>query len=306
MARILTIGSINLDEVFTVPHFIRPGETMACKTYERFVGGKGNNQSTALVRAGAEVHHAGKVGQDGLFAVDLLRESGVDTSRVLTSDIPTGRALIQVDPSGQNCIILFGGANRGITEQDVDTFLDGWGPGDSVLFQNEVSSLAYAMEQAKLRGLKIYFNPSPADDIIAQLPLDSVDCFILNEIEGAILADRDVSTAREQADRILSALRTRFPRADILLTLGGSGSRFSSPRLEGPLSVAATADVPVDTTAAGDTFTGYFIAALLRNADVRRALEEASTAAGICVSRKGAVSSIPWRNEVLARLSSVS
>ncbi len=301
MARILTIGSINLDEVFTVPHFIRPGETMACKAYERFVGGKGNNQSTALVRAGAEVYHAGKVGQDGLFAVDLLRESGVDTRRVLTSDIPTGRALIQVDPSGQNCIILFGGANRGITEQDVDLFLDGWGAGDSVLFQNEVSSLAYAMEQAKRKGLKIYFNPSPADDIIARLPLESVDCFILNEIEGAILADRDVATAREDSDSILAALRTRFPRADILLTLGGSGSRFSSPRLESPISVAATGDSPVDTTAAGDTFTGYFIAAQLRGADVRTAMEEASIAAGICVSRKGAVSSIPWRTEVLAR-----
>ncbi|MFH2116369.1 MAG: ribokinase [Spirochaetota bacterium] len=292
MPRILNIGSINLDEVFSVPHFIRPGETMSCRGYERFVGGKGNNQSTALGRAGAAVHHAGRIGQDGHFAIELLAQSNVDTSRVRSAEVPTGRALIQVDEQGQNCIILFGGANRAITPEDVDAFLEGWGDGDAVLFQNEISSLPYAMEEAKKKGLRIYFNPSPADELLAGLPLDSVDCFILNEVEGAMLAGLEAGP-----DAMLAALRSRFPRAELLLTLGASGARYDSP--DGTrVTVPAERVIAVDTTAAGDTFTGYFIAARLRGEDPRVAMEEATAAAAICVQKPGAATSIPYQAEL--------
>ncbi len=295
MPRILNIGSINLDEVFSVPHFIQPGETMAGRGYQRFVGGKGNNQSTALARAGAETHHAGKVGADGRFAVDLLRSAGVDVSRVREGDTPTGRALIQVDPAGQNCIILYGGANRDIAEADVDYFLEGWGAGDAVLFQNEISSLGYAMRQARSRKLRLFFNPSPADEIIPTLPLDAVDCFILNEIEGALLAGTDAA----DADQVLGALRRRFPGADVLLTLGAAGARYAGA--DGTQCRVAAAPVKaVDTTAAGDTFTGYFIAALLDGAGPQAAMELAARAAGICVTRQGAASSIPRRDELIS------
>jgi ribokinase len=318
MSRILSIGSINLDEVFSVPHFIRPGETMACLSFERFVGGKGNNQSTALVRAGAEVHHAGKVGADGLFAVELLRDSGVDASRVIETAVPTGRALIQVDPSGQNCILLFGGANRAITNADIDAFLTGWGKGDAVLFQNEISALPYAIERAKKQGLRIYLNPSPADEVIRTLPLDAVDCFILNEIEGALLAGENLAgevvaggglaggkdsplSVAEQGEKVLGTLRKRFPHADIVLTLGAAGACYSG--VDGTkLTVPAAPVKPVDTTAAGDTFTGYFIAAMLRGETPAVAMKEATAAAGICVTRKGAVVSIPRREEVSRQL----
>jgi ribokinase len=314
MPRILNIGSINLDEVFSVPHFIRPGETMSCRAYERFVGGKGNNQSTALGRAGARVHHGGKVGQDGLFAVELLAHSNVDTSRVRTAGVPTGRALIQVDETGQNCIILYGGANRDITHDDVDAFLKGWGKGDAILFQNEISALAYAMEEAKKRGLKIYFNPSPADDLLAELPLEAVDCFILNEVEGAMLTGQETGSGgagglqspetglqhiisggmESQVDSMLAALRKRFPGAELLLTLGAAGSLYSGP--DGlRMAVPAKAVRAVDTTAAGDTFTGYFLAARLRGEDIRTALEEATAAAAFCVQKPGAAASIPYR-----------
>jgi len=319
MSRILSIGSINLDEVFSVPHFIKPGETMACLSFERFVGGKGNNQSTALVRAGAEVHHAGKIGADGRFAVELLRDSGVDASRIIEAAVPTGRALIQVDPSGQNCILLFGGANRAITNADIDAFLTGWGKGDAVLFQNEISALPYAIERAKKQGLRIYLNPSPADEVIRTLPLEAVDCFILNEIEGALLAGEELAgegvagkglagegfaggknstlSIAAQGEKVLGGLRKRFPHADIVLTLGAAGACYSG--VDGTnLTVPAAPVKPVDTTAAGDTFTGYFIAAMLRGETAVVAMKEASTAAGICVTRKGAVVSIPRRDEV--------
>lgn len=314
MSRILSIGSINLDEVFSVSHFIRPGETMACLSFERFVGGKGNNQSTALARAGAEVHHAGKIGADGRFAVELLRDSGVDASRVIEADVPTGRALIQVDPSGQNCILLFGGANRAISNADIDVFLTGWGKGDAVLFQNEISALSYAMERAKKQGLRIYLNPSPADEVIRTLPLEAVDCFILNEIEGALLAGEELAgegfmvggkdsalSVADQGEKVLLALRKRFPQADIVLTLGAAGACYSG-RDGTELVVPAAPVKPVDTTAAGDTFTGYFIAAVLRGETPAIAMKEASVAAGICVTRKGAVVSIPRRGEVRKHL----
>lgn len=297
MPRILNLGSINLDEVFTVPHFIRPGETMACRSYNRFVGGKGNNQSTALGRAGAEVHHAGKVGPDGHFAVDQLRESGVDVSRVTESTQATGRALIQVDECGQNCIILYGGANRDIDESDVDAMLDGWGAGDAIIFQNEISCLGYAIAQAYKRSMKIFLNPSPADDIIGTLPLDAVDCFILNELEGAMLAGLDAVSGPVFADEVLERLRCRFPKADLVLTLGADGARWSGADGES-FAVPAARVTPVDTTAAGDTFTGYLVAALLRRVVPVAAMREATAAAGICVTRIGAVPSIPWRREL--------
>lgn len=295
MSRILNIGSINLDEVFAVPHFVRPGETMACLNYERFIGGKGNNQSTALARAGANVFHAGRIGSDGRFGAEALRDSGVDINRILESDVPTGRAIIQVDSTGQNCIILSGGANRTITRSDMDSFLDGWGRGDAVLFQNEISEAAYAMKKAAQLGLRIFFNPSPADESINLFPLDKVDCFILNEVEGAILCG--LEPAETEPKGILSCLRLRFPRADLVLTLGAAGSCYSGA--DGfELAVPAVSARVVDTTAAGDTFTGFFIASTLRGKNPAFALDEATRAAGICVSRKGAVTSIPRLSEL--------
>jgi ribokinase len=295
VSRILNIGSINLDEVFSVPHFIRPAETMACRSYERFIGGKGNNQSTALGRAGAAVHHAGKVGEDGRAAIAALAAAGVDVSRVVEADTPTGRALIQVDEDGQNCIILYGGANRAITHADVDAFLEGWGKGDSVLFQNEVSSLGYAMERAAEAGLRVFFNPSPADEIIETLPLENVDCFILNEVEGAMLSDLSAEIADPRV--MLAALRSRFRHADLVLTLGSEGVLYSGSDGE-ELAVAAERVQVVDTTAAGDTFTGYYIAAVLRGEKASVALAEATRAAAICVTRRGAAPSIPMRSEL--------
>jgi len=307
VARILNIGSINLDEVFSVPHFIRPGETMASLSYNRFIGGKGTNQSIALARAGASVAHAGMVGADGGVAVDLIGGAGVDISLIGTSGQPTGRALIQVDRMGQNCIILYPGANRAISESDVDRFLDGYGEGDFLLLQNETSCLAYAMERASSRGLKVFFNPSPAEEAITSLPLGTLDCLILNEVEGAFLAGLEPAEAQDMgggasmADLVLKALAKKFPRTNLVLTLGSAGVSYLGADGRALHHDAVDAEV-VDTTAAGDTFTGYFIAAVMRGAGPELALHEASVAASICVSRQGASPSIPTRAELSPQL----
>lgn len=188
MGKILTFGSLNVDYVYHVPHFVAPGETLAASKREVNCGGKGLNQSIAAARAGAEVFHAGKIGADGQILTDMLSQSGVDISYIQHSSGPSGHAIIQVDPSGQNCILLFGGSNQEITTQEVDQVLANFGPGDRIILQNEINNLAYIMQQAAARGLDIVFNPSPIDASIQSLPLELVSLLVLNEIEGAAQA----------------------------------------------------------------------------------------------------------------------
>ena len=282
---------MNIDEVFQVPRFVRPAETIPCRSYARHSGGKGNNQSVALARAGASVSLAGRIGADGRFLLDGLVAAGVDVSRVIEGGTPTGRAIIQVDDEGQNCIIHLGGANNEISRADIDGFLAGWGAGDSILFQNETSEVGYALAEASRRGLSLFFNPSPVKENLRDLPLDKVDYLILNEVEGAALA------GDAEPGAILRVLRSRLPATNLVLTLGADGLRYSGA--DGTSLVLAAEKVEVvDTTAAGDTFTGFFIAALLRGEAPRTALGEAVRAASVCVTRAGAAESIPTRGEL--------
>lgn len=301
MKRILVIGSINFDEVYSVTDIVIPGQTISCSSYNRYLGGKGNNQAIALARAGASVSFGGKCGSDGKDAVDFLASCGVDTDRIGVSSAPTGRAIIQVDRRGENSIIVYGGANRDIGLEDLEEILRGWGEGDSVLFQNEISSLAEAIALAHDRGLRVYLNPSPADSVINSLPLDLVDCLILNSLEASLISGLD----ERRSDALVTALVRKFPETEILVTLGAKGSLWSDGTGESVRMGAASVSV-VDTTAAGDTFTGYFIAARLRGESPEKAMREASAAAGLCVTCAGAVPSIPERQKVLEALQSGS
>ena len=292
--RILNFGSLNIDNVYAVDHFLRPGETMSSGTLEIFCGGKGLNQSIAMARAGAAVYHAGCVGNlDGEGLINALLKAGVDVSLIRRTDGVTGHAIIQVHKNGQNCILLFGGANQEITKTQVDETLASFEAGDLLLLQNEINELSYIIEQAEHKGMKIYLNPSPVTEDLLKLPLDLVDCFVLNEIEAS---DLNGESAPEESLPML--LRSRYEQADILLTLGDRGSVYwdgNTLLRQSAFSVKA-----VDTTAAGDTFTGYFIARLAAGFDRKEALLTASKAASVAVSRKGAAVSIPTIEEVAA------
>lgn len=183
MAHILSYGSLNLDLVYQVPHFVQAGETLSSTSRTVHCGGKGLNQSIAAARAGGTVSHAGKIGGDGTVLTDILRESGVDTDFVTVGDGPSGHAVIQVDPSGQNCILLFGGCNQEITHEEIDRVLAHFQAGDYLILQNEINGLDYLMTQAARRGLRIVFNPSPIDESISRLPLGEAWLLIFNEIE---------------------------------------------------------------------------------------------------------------------------
>lgn len=293
--RIVNIGSLNVDFVYDVDHFVQKGETISSKGRSAFAGGKGLNQSIALGRAGVEVFHAGLVGREGAFLRDLLRDSGVNVEWVReVEDCPSGHAIIQRDAEGDNCIILYGGANRMVDEAFVDEVLSSFSPDDWALLQNETGSLAYAIHAAKDRGMRVVLNPSPVDDVLLGCPLELVDCFILNEGEAARIVGLDV--ARSTPERLLAAMGERFPRADTVLTIGSEGSMC---RCSGEVFLQSALRVDaVDTTAAGDTFTGYYLAERAKGHDAPGALRVASAASAIAVSREGAAPSIPVRSEV--------
>ena len=288
--KILNFGSLNIDHVYQVDHFVAAGETEHSNGYAQHMGGKGLNQSVALARAGAETYHAGCVGADGAFLVDYLVQSGVHTEYIRTIHTPTGHALIQVDRTGQNCILLFGGANQCVTAAMVDEVLSHFDRGDILLLQNEISGLEAIMRAAHARGLRIALNPSPAAANLNTLPLDTVEWFILNEVEGAQI------TGETEPDAIADALLRRWPGCRVVLTLGKRGVLYCD---ESQRCRHGVYRVPVvDTTGAGDTFAGYFLAGAAAGRPIPQVLRDASIASSLAVSRAGAAQSIPTAQEV--------
>ena len=252
--KILNFGSLNLDLVYQMPHFVRAGETLSSTGFSRNVGGKGLNQSVALAKAGAEIYHAGLVGEDGEMLRAFLADNGVDTRFVRTIDQPSGHAVIQVVPEGNNCIFLYGGANQCVTEAFIQEVLENFGPGDFLVLQNEINKIDAIIHAAHARGMQVVLNPSPIADNLKTLPLEKISWFILNEIEGAELS------GETEADRILDKLTALYPHAKIVLTLGGDGSVYAGDGER--VRQRAYRVQAVDTTAAGDTFTGFFFAAV--------------------------------------------
>lgn len=294
---ILNYGSLNLDETYAVPHMVRPGETLSSQGMERHSGGKGLNQSLALARAEAAVAHAGSVGEDGGMLTDLLREAGVDISRVRVVSCPTGRAVIQVEKGGQNAILLYPGANAVALEPEAA--LKGCGAGDWLLLQNETAGSAGVFQAAVKRGMKVAVNPSPFDGRAASLPLNQASCLLVNEGEGAALAGIPLPENADTPEAflpVLHALRRRFPRTAVALTLGGLGAWYGDETRE--LYQPAYAVEAVDTTGAGDTFTGYFLAAFTQGEPPQTAMKWGTAAAALAVTRPGAAEAIPSRNEV--------
>ena len=292
MTQIYNFGSVNIDHVYTVDRFPRPGETLGSRTYRTFAGGKGFNQSIALARAGAGVCHAGMVGNDGLWLKDLLERDGVDARFLDVAEGPTGHAIIFVNPEGENSIVLHAGANHRVTKSDVSQVLGQADRGEFLLTQNETSSVADIIRLGAERGLRVVFNPAPMDAEVKTYPLDLVSVFILNEVEGADL------TGETSAEGIIEAMRRKFARAATVLTLGSDGVAYGR---EGEvLRVPAEQVRPVDTTAAGDTFIGYFLAGMTDDQSIEDALARACRAAAICVTRPGAAESIPTAAELEA------
>lgn len=289
---VVNFGSLNIDHVYAVDHFCRAGETIHTKSYTQNAGGKGLNQSIAVSRSGQKVHHAGLLGPEGTRLAELLSGSGVDLRYLKHTDVPQGHAVIQVQPDGQNCIFLYGGSNQAVTPQEIDEVLMQLNAGDYLLLQNEIANLTYLLRAAARRGLRVVLNASPISDELLNADLSGVDWLVVNEIECAAMAGCGDAQAGYET------LKQRYPSLGILLTLGSEGSVSWKDGTE--VRQCAYPVKAVDTTGAGDTFMGYFVGCLAQGMDRQTAMQYASMASAISVTRPGAAASIPLMDEVRA------
>lgn len=289
---VVNFGSLNIDHVYAVDHFCRAGETIHTKSYTQNAGGKGLNQSIAVSRSGQKVHHAGLLGPEGTRLAELLSGSGVDLRYLKHTDVPQGHAVIQVQPDGQNCIFLYGGSNQAVTPQEIDEVFMQLNAGDYLLLQNEIANLTYLLRAAARRGLRVVLNASPISDELLNADLSGVDWLVVNEIECAAMAGCGDAQAGYET------LKQRYPSLGILLTLGSEGSVSWKDGTE--VRQCAYPVKAVDTTGAGDTFMGYFVGCLAQGMERQTAMQYASMASAISVTRPGAAASIPLMDEVRA------
>ena len=288
--KVLNFGSLNLDYTYQVAHIVRAGETILAKEVNMNLGGKGFNQSVALSRAGLVCFHAGLVGEEGLEFYDACETFGIKTDYIKTVTGRCGHTVIQVDENGQNSIVLFGGANQKNSKEYVDEVLKNFDTGDVIILQNEINELPYLIDQAFAKGMTIALNPSPYDERLEECDLGKVSVFVLNETEGQQM------TGMTTPATIISAMAASYSNAKIVLTLGEGGSIYHHGDEE--LYQPAFKVDAVDTTAAGDTFTGYFVAGLIKKLPMREVLINSSKAAALAVTKHGAASSIPFMSEV--------
>lgn len=288
--KVYNFGSVNIDHVYRVPHLVAPGETLSSQSLETVLGGKGANQSVALARAGIDVVHIGQLGKTDRWARDSLSEAGVDVSQVSLLDGSSGHAIIQVDDAGENSIILHGGANQQFTRDQLASTLGQAEEGDWLLMQNECNLISSAFEIALDRGLHVALNPAPMTSDVMSLPLSRCAVLIINEIEASAMAGNDDPVAA------LKELSTRYPETRLVLTLGSRGAMLQ--HVNEQISQGVMKVNTVDTTGAGDTFVGYYLASLIGGLDDESALQRACAAAALSVTREGATPSIPMAAQV--------
>ncbi|WP_227269182.1 ribokinase [Roseobacter weihaiensis] len=282
---IYNLGSINADNVYRVPHLVAPGETLAATALTRGLGGKGANMSVAAARAAARVVHIGAVGSDGRWASDRLMEYGVDTRHIAQVSAPTGHANICVDAAGENAIVLFAGANHAVDDGMIGAALAEASAGDIFVTQNETNGQPYAAQTAQGLGLRVVYAAAPFDAGAVRTVLPFLDLLVLNEVEAAQLTAETGSNLDEMAV------------ADIVVTMGAKGCRWMSQDA-GVQDFPALEVTPVDTTGAGDTFTGYLIAGLDRGMPMAQAIDLATQAAALMVTRVGTADVIPDLKEI--------
>lgn len=291
--KVLCFGSANLDHVYKVEHFTAPGETQGCLEYVVKCGGKGVNQAIAMALAGNETYFAGIIGNDGIILKNTLVEKKVNIDYLKISDQPTGHAIIEVDQSGQNHILLYGGTNKDISIDYIDDVLAHFSKDDVIVLQNEINNVPYIIERCYEKEMKIFFNAAPYDESIQNYPIEKVTWLVVNETEGAALS------GEEDYEKILQTLKQKYPHTNILFTMGKEGSRVLTNNEDVKVEVMKVN--AVDTTGAGDTYIGYFVRGILEEMPLIETAKLATKASAIAVTRFGAVDSIPSYDEVTCK-----
>lgn len=289
--KFLNFGSINIDHTYSLPHFVQAGETISSTNFKKNIGGKGLNQSVAMAKAGLEIYHAGVISnQEKEFIFNEINKFNIKTDYIKFSDNPNGHAIIQVEESGQNCIILYSGTNSEITKDYIDDVFENFEKDDFCILQNEISNLEYIFKKCSEKEIKIIFNPSPWTDNLKELFNFPIEYILVNEVEASQIS------GFKNVEKSLDYFKNNYPNMKVVLTLGKDGVIYqdNKQKISHPIF---DIDV-VDTTAAGDTFTGYFIYGIYNNMPIKEILKLCSAASAIAVSRKGATCSIPLKYEV--------
>lgn len=292
--KIVNFGSCNIDYVYRLDRVVRGGETRQSDSMATFAGGKGLNQSIATARAGAPLFHAGCLGIDGGMLKDALAQSGVDVSLLCLVAQKNGHAIIQVEDSGENAIFIHKGSNGALTESYIDEILSHFEAGDLLMLQNEMNLTAYIIDRAYERGMQVVFNPSPVNEALAEVDIAKIRYLVLNEHEAKALCKT------ESTDAFLDYMRENYKDTHTVLTLGKQGCIYQSK--DSRIYQSAFAVKAVDTTAAGDTFMGYFVAGVAKGMPIEETLRLACAASALAVSKNGASPSIPKMEAVRAAL----
>ena len=283
--KILNFGSLNIDIFFRVENIVKPGETISAKSIEKRPGGKGLNQSVALSKSFENVYHAGSVGDDGVFLIDYLKSENINTKYIKKSDKLTGNAIIQVDDRGENSIVLYKGANFDNDKKFIDEVLDNFDKDDILVLQNEISSMKYLIDKAYEKGMKIVLNPSPITEDVKEFDFNKIDLLLVNEIESKDIANKD------NIDESINYFMATYPNINLIVTLGSKGSIFVNKNEK--IKQEGIKVESVDSTGAGDTFTGFFVSYFYQGKNVRDCLKFASLASALSVTKSGASISIP-------------
>jgi ribokinase len=296
---VVVLGSINTDLVVRAPRFPRPGETMHGSDFVVVGGGKGANQATAAARLGAPVQFIGAVGADdfGARRIAEMREAGVDVSGIARlADVPTGVALITVNAQGENTIIIAAGANWRVMPEAISGRMLAMAAGGALVAQLELplETVAAGLARAREAGLTTILNAAPYTSEARHL-LQHVDILIANEVEAGDLAEWASAVSEENAADVAARLRARGPHT-VIVTLGAAGVAVSTS--DETRHIPAPRVAVVDTTGAGDCFTGAFAAALVADMDLAEAARRAVAAASYSTTIFGATTGMPTTEQL--------
>ena len=294
----LVAGSLNIDLVVQAPRFPEPGETIQGEDLQTIPGGKGSNQAAAAARQGLKTALIGRVGDDayGKLLLSRLEHLGVNTSQIKRdSQAATGSAVIIVNRSGENSIVLSPGANANVSASDLDQAEELFQNAELLLLQLEIPlpTVTHAAQLGKRNGLRVILNPAPAAELPTAL-LEAVDILVPNETELALLSGQELDGERALEEAARSLLE-RGPQV-VIVTLGSRGAMLVTRKKVSRIPVREVE--VVDTTAAGDAFIGGLASGLQQNLALENAVQYANCAGALATTKFGAQPSLPTREEV--------